>query len=270
MSPTAVTGPLSVEVRELTTADECHAVSELYAEIWATPSAESPMPGEVLIALAHSGNYVVGAFTSDGTLVGGAAAWFGESSDGEHAGTRFLHSHIAAVTTASQGLGVGMVLKQHQRRWAGDRGIPEIRWTFDPLVRRNAWFNLTRLGAVGLRYVEDYYGGLDDQINAGEPTDRMVVHWTVDQPAERTTDTATGAYPFLDVDRGDEPVVLDTDPPVTNLAVWLPEDIVAMRRDQPDLARRWRAAQRSVLVPALANGYRATAVTQEGWLILTR
>ncbi len=258
--------PTAVEVRALTTPDECHTMADVYAEIWGLPPAETPMAGEVLIALAHSGNYVVGAFDPMGALIGGAAAWFGiDDADG----TRFLHSHVAGVEAASQGLGVGMALKQHQRRWCRDRGVAEIRWTFDPLVRRNAWFNLTRLGAVGVRYVEDYYGGLEDGINAGGATDRMVVHWAVDAAAE-PVEAPRGAYPVLDVGRGDAPVVLDTDPPATDIGVWLPPDIIAMRRGQPGLASDWRLAQRSVLVPAFASGYRATTVTPEGWLLLTR
>jgi predicted GNAT superfamily acetyltransferase len=254
-----------VEVRGLTTADECHAASALYAEIWGLPVAESPLAGEVLVALAHSGNYVVGAFTASDALVGGATAWFGRDDEGRP----FLHSHIAGVVPASQGLGVGMALKQHQRRWARERGVAEIRWTFDPLVRRNAWFNLVRLGGVGVRYEEDYYGGLDDGINAGNATDRMVVHWVVDQPTERETTPPAGAYPVLDVGRGDAPTIIDPDPPDTDLAVWLPEDIVGMRASHPDLARQWREAQRAVLAPAFARGYRATAVSPDGWLLLT-
>ncbi len=258
---------MAVEVRELTTPDECHAGADLYAEVWGLPPAETPMAGEVLIALAHSGNYVVGAYAPSGKLVGGAAAWFGVDDED---GTRFLHSHVAGVTAASQGLGVGRALKEHQRRWCRDRAVAEIRWTFDPLVRRNAWFNLTRLGAVGVRYVEDYYGGLQDGINAGGATDRMVVHWSVEQPDERDSSGPGGAYPVLDVGRGDAPVIVDPDPPDADLAVWLPEDIVGLRRTDPDLAAEWRLAQRAVLGPAMAKGYRATSVNAEGWLLLTR
>ena len=86
----------------------------------------------------------------------------------------------------------------------------------------------------------------------------------------RATDSPTGAYPVLDVGRGDAPVIVDPEPPDTDLAVWLPEDIVALRRTDPDLARQWRVAQRAVLAPAFAKGYRATLVTGEGWLLLTR
>ena len=262
-----MTTPFTVEVRELTTPDECHALSELYTQIWGLPAGESPVAGEVLIALARSGNYIVGAYADSGALIGGAAAWFGVDDAN---GTRFVHSHVVGVAHASQGLGVGMALKQHQRHWCQEAGVSEVRWTFDPLVRRNAWFNLTRLGAVGVRYFEDYYGGLQDGINAGGATDRMVVHWAVEQPDERAPGSGVGAYPVLDVGRGDAPVIVDPDPPDTDLAVWLPEDIVALRRSDPALAHEWRLAQRAVLAPAMAKGYRATAVTPEGWLLLTR
>jgi len=262
-----VTTPFTVEVRALSTPDECHALSELYTQIWVLPVGESPMAGEVLIALAHSGNYIVGAYADSGALIGGAAAWLGVDDDD---GTRFLHSHIVGVAPASQGLGVGMALKQHQRHWCREAGVSEVRWTFDPLVRRNAWFNLTRLGAAGVHYVEDYYGVLRDGINAGGATDRMVVHWAVGQLDGRAAGSGVGAYPVLDVGRGDAPVIVDPDPPDTDLAVWLPEDIVSMRRTDPALAHEWRLAQRAVLAPAMAKGYRATAVTPEGWLLLTR
>lgn len=257
-----------VVVRALDSAEECHAAAELYAEIWATPSGEQPFPGEVLVALADSGNYAVGAFAGDGhgELVGAAAGWLGTDA----AGTRFLHSHIAGVRPGVRGRGVGQALKQHQRDWARGVGLAEIRWTFDPLVRRNAWINLTRLGAVGVRYVEDFYGLLDDAINAGEPTDRMVVHWSVHGPTAPAAEHAAGAHPVLESDRSGGPVILDDAPPHADLAVWLPEDIEALRRTDLDLARRWRAAQRAVIVPAFDRGYRAVAVSPDGWLFLRR
>lgn len=260
-----------VVVRALESAEECHAVAQLYAGIWATPSGEQPLPGEVLVALADSGNYVVGAFArtddGEGELVGGAAGWLGA----DVTGTRFLHSHVAGVLPGRQGGGIGYALKQHQRDWARGAGLAEVRWTFDPLIRRNAWFNLSRLGAVGVRYVEDFYGVLDDAINAGDHSDRLVVHWPVEQaPANETDRPDGGAYPVLDTKRDGGPLLVDADPPEVDLAVWLPEDIEAMRRADLDLARRWRAAQRAVLVPAFDRGYRAVAVSPDGWLRLSR
>ncbi len=86
-----------------------------------------------------------------------------------------LHSHIAG---RRRGLGrphVGFALKLHQRAWALRRGVPEIAWTFDPLVSRNAYFNLVKLGARPVEYLPNFYGVMDDGINGGDETDRLLV-----------------------------------------------------------------------------------------------
>ncbi|NBP52503.1 MAG: GNAT family N-acetyltransferase, partial [Actinobacteria bacterium] len=73
-------------------------------------------------------------------------------------------------------------LKVAQREWALARGITEIRWTFDPLIARNAFFNLTRLGAVGAVYHADLYGTMTDPVNAGDATDRVEARWDLTGP----------------------------------------------------------------------------------------
>ncbi|GAA1896234.1 hypothetical protein [Actinomadura bangladeshensis] len=40
-----------------------------------------------------------------------------------------------------------------------------VIWTFDPPVRRNAHFNLAKLGARAEAYLENHYGQLPDAIN---------------------------------------------------------------------------------------------------------
>ena len=54
------------------------------------------------------------------------------------------------------------------------------------------------------------------------------------------------------------------------LHAWIPEDIVALRSTDPDLALAWRQAARDTIGRALADGYRADTVTRDGWLVLTR
>ena len=61
-----------------------------------------------------------------------------------------------------------------------------MTWTFDPLVRRNAWFNIDVLGAQVHEYLVDFYGPIDDAINAGDESDRLLVAWP-------TSTTATPA-----------------------------------------------------------------------------
>ena len=96
----------------------------------------------------------------------------------------YLLSHLAAVHPDLQGRGLGLRLKQAQAEWARQRGFRRILWTFDPMQSANAKLNIGKLGAVSRRYLEDYYGELDDQLNRGVPTDRLELEWRLD-PIER-------------------------------------------------------------------------------------
>ncbi|MFD0506099.1 hypothetical protein ACFQ0G_31185 [Streptomyces chiangmaiensis] len=45
---------------------------------------------------------------------------------------------------------------------------------------------------------------------------------------------------------------------------------MALRAADPALALRWRHAVREVFVQAFAEGFRATAMSRDGWYTLTR
>ncbi|GIS67390.1 MAG: hypothetical protein CM1200mP6_04580 [Anaerolineaceae bacterium] len=57
-----------------------------------------------------------------------------------------------------------------------------VTWTFDPLQRVNAIFNLERLGATSQTYIKNAYGELDDDQNIGLTTDRVQVDWDLSSP----------------------------------------------------------------------------------------
>jgi predicted GNAT superfamily acetyltransferase len=50
----------------------------------------------------------------------------------------------------------------------------------------------------------------------------------------------------------------------------VPEDIVAIRRAEPAVARSWRLALRRALVDAVDAGYRVHGATRTGWYVLQR
>ena len=91
-----------------------------------------------------------------------------------------LHSHIAGVAGSVRGRNIGFALKLHQRAWALRRGVSAVAWTYDPLVRRNAYFNLVKLAARPAEYLPNFYGGMHDAINGGDDSDRALVHWVLD------------------------------------------------------------------------------------------
>ncbi len=175
----------ALDVRELHTMEDLDTISRLYAEIWGTAADSPPVSAEVMRALSHAGNYVAGAY-EQGHLVGASVGFYGDP-----VGTT-LHSHI---TGASQGRGIGLALKLHQRRWALDRGLKRITWTYDPLIRRNAYFNLVKLGARPEEYLRSFYGAMDDAINGGDESDRVLTAWDLAAPAGRTPSTCPPTQP---------------------------------------------------------------------------
>ncbi|MFJ9413853.1 GNAT family N-acetyltransferase [Streptomyces sp. NPDC101227] len=234
-----------LELRELHGVAEFGSASLLYADIWGTGPAGAPVSAEVMRALAHAGNYVAGAY-EDGRLVGASVAFFGTP-----AGTT-LHSHI---TGAAMGRGIGLALKLHQRQWALARGLKRITWTYDPLIRRNAHFNLVKLGARPEEYLRSFYGAMDDAINGGDESDRVLTAWdlTASAPASGTPDFDVPAAAAHGVrDRGGHPELGTTGEEF--ILIDLPDDIEALRRRDAGAARAWRLAVRHTLGGLLAEG----------------
>lgn len=260
-----------VTVRDLHDVAEHRAASRLLDEVW---GRDVPvLPTEVIRALDHAGNQVSGAFDGD-RLVGATVAFSGIDEDGH----LHLHSHITGTTGA--GRGVGFALKLHQRAWALERGIDRVVWTFDPLIRRNAYFNLVKLGAHLVGYHLDFYGRLDDELNRGQPTDRGAVTWRLDDPRAVRAASGHASEPRIDalltagatavLQVGDDQEPLRDEPGSDPLLVQVPEDIETMRHDEPELATRWRMALRGVLGEALGSGYRVAGFCREGWYVLTQ
>lgn len=242
MTTTAVTSRVLSEMGEL------DAVSALYGRIWGEAMADE-LPPALLKALAHAGNYVAGAYLG-AELVGAVVGFLGRDDAGS-----YLHSHILGVHPEHTGRNIGFTLKQHQRSWALDAGLSKITWTFDPLVRRNAHFNLQKLGAYAATYYESFYGLMTDDINAGDESDRLLIEWRLKDP--RALAAIDGALP--------EPAV-DADV----ICVEVPEDIVALRRSDPKRSLHWRHTVRTALAGAMSDGYDVVGFTRAGAYVLRK
>ena len=255
-------------IEELVELDDLRELAELFAVVWGRPG-EPPINSDILRALAHSGNYLAGT-RSEGRLIGGIVGWLG----GHPPHDLHMHSHILGVVPGIEARGLGFQLKQHQRNWCLARSVGAVEWTFDPLVRRNAYFNLTKLGAEAAAYLVDFYGTMNDSINAGDESDRILIRWELASEKAKRAAEAMPVEPAADEDAprvlavgpDGEPVSTRLDGPSALLQV--PEDIVVLRRSSPDLARRWRHAVRAVLGDAMSAGYRVTGVTRDGWYVL--
>lgn len=216
-----------VDVREIDGADVA-AAQQVIAEAWGPGQA----PANLLQALAHAGNVVLAAFR-DGRPIGVAFGFLGWT------GGLHLHSHMTAVTTACRSHGVGYALKAAQRAICLERGIGEVRWTYDPLIARNAYFNLVKLGAEVRDFRPDFYGAMSDTVNAGDHSDRFEVSWLL------SSDRAVAA-----LEHGVRPRFEGGEP------VAVPADFAALRQSDPDAASAVRLASRERFAALFAAGLR--------------
>jgi predicted GNAT superfamily acetyltransferase len=263
-----------VEIRLLSDTADLAAADRLLAEIWAGDAKAGTLV-HLMKALVHTDNYVAGAYTAGGGLIAAsvAFAW----GDAGHAA---LHSHITGVQPAAQAAGVGYAIKLHQRAWSRQHSIARITWTFDPLVRRNAWFNLAKLGVHLLGYHTDFYGRMDDAVNAGDESDRCTVVWDLDrQPpgpgagAGLHAEDLEGALALLVAEPSGWPAVTDIGGQPDNWAgarLWcqIPADAVGLRTADPVLGRRWREALRTTMGRAVQSGHPVTGITADGRYLL--
>ena len=184
---------------------------------------------------------------------------------------------MLAVRADTEGRGLGVRLKAFQRDEVLGRGVRRMAWTFDPLRARNAYLNLTKLGAVVRAYRKDMYGQTDSKLHRGIGTDRFVALWVLDSDRverrlERALSGVAAERPGGSADFGGSvPLALDADKdgpsglpcpaaPCLDLeaprvAVSIPDDIGIVMNRAPELAVAWRDATRAVFPHYLARGY---------------
>jgi len=263
-----------VTVLEVTDPHDLGRICQLFGQIWSEDPSDPAVTPTLLRALSYAGGYVSTA-EAGGQLLGACVGFLGTAG-----GSMELYSHIAGVTAAARGRGVGFALKTHQRTWALERGIEQISWTFDPLVRRNASFNLTRLAARPRAYLENFYGPLTDGINAGDETDRLVAEWRLQdervalacagRAVEPDVDRllADGAMVGVSADGAGRPVVGSLE--AATVLVGVPADVERLRVTDPAAAAAWRRSVRQVLGGLLTDGAHVNGFARAGWYVVQR
>ncbi|HZD57629.1 MAG TPA: GNAT family N-acetyltransferase [Anaerolineales bacterium] len=274
-------------LRILDTHEDLEAVEELQRLVW--PGSETEVvPVHMLIAVVHNGGLVIGAFNDEdpaellGFVYGFPGLYFTPD------GPRPMHcSHQLGVHPDYRNSGLGFALKRAQWQMVRHQGLDRVTWTYDPLLSRNAYLNIAKLGAVCNTYQRDVYGDLRDGLNRGLPTDRFVVDWWVNtKRVERRL--STKARPQLDLAHflaagaeiinptkvgGDGwpkpvsaaiPAQLDRGEGMTHqdenalLLVEIPADFLALKVANPELALDWRLHSRPLFENLFGQGYLVT------------
>jgi len=262
-----------ITVRALKSLDDFYNFQKLQQRIWVSGD-DDVIPMHVLVTQAKNGGLLQGGFAAEGAeatggMVGMAFGWPGFDSHTNPPRLKFC-SHIAGVLPDWHGRGIGLALKLAQREHLLAEGLMDwMTWTYDPLQRVNAIFNIHRLGATCTTYHRDVYGPMDDALNAGLPTDRCQVEWRMDServryalsPERKKTDWAAlnpeiGETRPLGVDAevrvpADTRLRLDGRP----VAIPIPDSLAGLRAAGGSLLIDWRLYQRQLLESAIAAGY---------------
>lgn len=251
-----------VELRPLTSIEDADRILGVMIATW---GEHQLLPREMIRALGDSGNTPWGAFDGD-ELIGYVLGWSGVDRDeGLHA-----HSHMLATLPDRRHRGIGYALKLTQRAYCLDQGISRVRWTFDPLLSRNAHFNLNKLGATADRFLPNFYGEMTDTLNRGERSDRLMVRWDLERepagPARGDGFEVLGRA-------GDDP----TTPAPTPVRapegapalIRIPREYHELRQRDRALADAWREATAEAFTACFEKGLLATGFTGDSAYVLT-
>ena len=248
------------------------AVEALQRAVW--PGSETDVvPAHMLITAVHNGGLLVGAFVNE-QLVGFVFGFPGIEFTPD--GPRPKHcSHMMGIHPAQRDSGIGFALKRAQWQMVRHQGLDHVTWTYDPLLSRNAYLNIAKLGAVCNTYRRSEYGDMRDGLNAGLPSDRFLADWWINtrRVDRRLSKRARRPLRLDDFSKAElQPLYelqLRTDrlprPPEHvsplngNLTLAeIPSDFNTLKDTDFSLARDWRFFTREVFETAFAAGYIVT------------
>jgi predicted GNAT superfamily acetyltransferase len=255
-----------IRIADIDAVDQMRQVEALEQEVWDIGDRDV-LPVTMLVATRAVGAILVGAWEGE-TLVG-----FAYGFPGIEDGRTTIHSHMLAVKATHRDRDLGYRLKLAQRERALALGVSEMTWTFDPLQSRNAWFNVAKLGVVADRYLADFYGDEHSSFLLSGGTDRLWARWLLGSRRGSVAATDVGdAAALVEVGADGVPRYLGLEGArgAECVAIRIPADVNALRRDDPGLAAAWREATRAAFTEAFAAGFAVEDFARQGGYILRR
>ncbi|MEO6811238.1 MAG: hypothetical protein ABI353_19180 [Isosphaeraceae bacterium] len=247
-----------IQIRRAESIDDYRACQAAQRLAWGIDDDAYVVPIATMVGAQLHGGLVLGAFLPSGEAAGLSFSFLGRVE-----GRICLYSQLTGIAPAHQDQGLGGRIKEAQRAIAYSEGVASIVWAFDPLQAGNARFNLDKLGARAIRYIENMYGSRTDVLNAGAATDRLIVEWPTDPVArpERFNGDVKGLPRLIETARRPDGVltpVVNLSPLAPTVLLEIPDDIPRLRSREPELAERWRQAVRQGFLASFAAGYQAT------------
>ncbi len=259
-------------IRLLDTPEELRLIEHLQREVW-QGSETDVVPMHMLITAVHNGGFVLGAY-DDEQIIGFVFGFPGLEKTPD--GPRAKHcSHMMGVHPNYQNSGIGFALKRAQWQMVRHQGLDHITWTYDPLLSRNAYLNIAKLGAVCTTYLQSEYGEMRDGLNVGLPSDRFQVDWWINtrrverrlskrsRPTLKLSHIArSGLRPFYSLQTLSGNLLKPPEhlPPFNDrlLLAEIPADFLELKNKDFALARDWRFFARELFETAFAKQYIVT------------
>jgi predicted GNAT superfamily acetyltransferase len=250
-----------ISIRRVRSNEEYDACVRMQHAIWGEDFTEA-VPATILKVTQQIGGVTAGAFDPSGRLLGFVFGMIG-SMDGE-----LVHwSDMLAVHPDARNKGLGRRLKLFQRELLRPLGVERMFWTYDPLVAKNAFLNIVRLGARPTEYVIDMYGSdTHSALHSGLGTDRFIVAWDLTKDGGANTQSGTelesavreapiaNALAFGDGRAGPAAQLPDADV----VRVEVPADIDAVVARDLSIAAALRESTRRIFTHYMDRNYRVS------------
>lgn len=264
----------SITIRDLSGSSEFQQMERVQTLAW-DRDPRSLVPWEFMKIAQYSGAVVLGAFDGD-KLIGYAFGVLGTvPTHGRMISLPTLerlqvYSHQLAVLPEYQSAGVGRRLKLAQREFCRRHNIELMTWTFDPLMGRNGWLNIGRLGGRVSVFLPNWYGDLQH---------RFILEWWLnDDHVQKRLDRAQPPPLQTYLDEGipiANPTSFNQDGSLTpparfevqsapTVLLEVPGNISAMRRSDPQTENAWRHHIQEILPAYLDQGYLISEVCRSG------
>ena len=245
-----------VQIRLLRSNEDFRACVELQKHVWGFEQGEI-VPSTLLHVVDFVGGVAAGAFDAKDNLLGFVFGITGVR-DGELA----HWSHMLGVHESARNLGVGRMLKEFQRATLGSIGVTKMYWSFDPLMAKNAYFNINRLGAIVTEYVPDMYGTTASPLHLGMATDRLIVRLDTAAPprAPRKIGSDHGLPILTPFPRLNDVTLSVGDWSPDIVLIEMPTEVLEVLDRSPGSAQTWRLAVRDHFRWALKRGYSVIGV----------
>lgn len=243
-----------VAVHSISSNEDLERLRTTMASIWGDSIVP---PRNLLRGMAMAGCGILLA-TREREVVGFALGFIGWTP------RLHFHSHQVGVVSGIRSSGVGLSLKMEQRRICLEHGITEIRWTYDPMLRHNAGFNIARLGAEVIEFIPNCYGDRIDQFNMGESTDRVKVSWKLDHEIEGSaqSEPSAGALVLVDGHPMRSPIE-----PTSGMSIAIPDDHLELQVRDPGRAVAWRTAVASAIRDSFDMGLSIASFGKDGYVL---